>query len=132
MSNIRVRGWHSVQKRMYSPEELAADQLTLLPTGEFINVSGMSTKLSTIFPVDKFVPLLSTGTTDIDKKEVFQDDIVSFQTRNGDTTFIGKVIWLPEVAGFVVDSEHNYFGAIHYIHNLKVIGNVRENPELLE
>lgn len=57
MREIKFRGWHTKQKKMYSAEEMASDQLTLLPTGEFINVSGSSTKLSTIYPKDMFIPL---------------------------------------------------------------------------
>jgi hypothetical protein len=73
-----------------------------------------------------------TGLTDKNGKEIYEGDIVSFQTKNGDRDFIGSVIWLAEVAGFVVSSENNYFGAMHYIHNLKVIGNIYENPELIK
>jgi len=33
MKNLEIRAWHTIQKKMYSAEEMAEDQLTLLPTG---------------------------------------------------------------------------------------------------
>jgi hypothetical protein len=37
---IKFRGWHTSANRMFSAEEMAEDQLTLLTTGSFINVHG--------------------------------------------------------------------------------------------
>ena len=76
MSNIKVRGWHVSQKRMYSAEEMATDQLTLLPTGQFINVNGYSTQLSRVFSKEEFIPLLWTGKLDKNGVEIYEDDSV--------------------------------------------------------
>lgn len=44
---IKFRAWHSKHKKMFSPEEMGRDQLTIMLDGTgFINVHGGDTKLS--------------------------------------------------------------------------------------
>ncbi len=58
---IKFRAWHFKANKMFSAEEIAEDQLTLLPTGKFINVSGSKTTLSVVFDLDVMLPLQFTG-----------------------------------------------------------------------
>lgn len=131
MREIKFRGWHVPKQVMFSAEEMATDQLTILPTGSFINVSGDSTRLSQIMPRDKFIPLQYTELRDKSGKEIYEGDIVRF----------GHFVWavlfdegswalspsqeVPDVD--TVEFLYNYSGEI-----LEVIGNIYENPELLE
>ena len=103
---------------------MAADQLTLLPTGEFINVSGISPKLSTIFPVDKFIPLLSTGLNDKNGKEIFDGDILEGERHNY------PVAYDSEYAQFSTRLKHSYIPTEDW-GKYGTIGNIYENPELL-
>lgn len=150
---IRVRGWHSKMQRMFSPEQMAKDQLTLLPTGEFINVNGQSTSLSTIYPIDKFIPLLSTGLHDKNGKEIYEGDVCLCTegfahrgfahrrpyTYKGTVTFGHNDMYWPTGAHEVAYAIGWYLkGAdIPLLESgdevqFEVIGNIYENPELLE
>lgn len=116
MREIKFRAWHTEQKRMFSAEEMAEDQLTLLPTGKFINVHTHK-QLSRIY--DFMIPLQFTGLHDKNGKEIYEGDIVCiFDTRK-----------------YLV--EWNYESHEWTLHNrsmsdqLEIIGNIHENPELL-
>jgi len=144
---IKFRGWHTQQKVMFSAEEMAKDQLTLLPTGEFINVSNISTKLSTIYPKDKFIPLQFTGLHDKNGKRIYEGDICRIDMRDAfpscETDYITRVIefWNGQFVFHARRYEVDYinFGlwvrSNNYETTLKqveVVGNIYQNPELLE
>ena len=143
---IRVRGWHTVQKKMYSPKEMAEDQLTLLPTGQFINVHGSSTRFSVIYPTDLFVPMLSTGLTDKNGKEIFKGDIL--QSRSNYTNLetgepTGKVsiktyqvVYIDAEARFGLQQADGHTEKFQMRQEIisqyyEVIGNIYEDIELL-
>jgi hypothetical protein len=124
---IRVRAWNSASKEMFSPETMAEDQLTLLPTGQFINVNSASTRLSVIYPIGTMIPMLSTGTTDQHGTEIFADDIVRYDYHSAGGIkegCIAVIKWDSRAAAFNVP-----LGIFHT--NVEVIGNVHQNPELI-
>ncbi len=129
MRQIKVRGWHTVLKKMFSPEEMGADQLTLMPDGRgFINVSGDSTRLSEF--VTSMIPLQFTGLEDKNSKEIFDGDICqtrSFLVENG------KQI-RPKVNFQVEHTIESWYKVLclNSANNLEVIGNIYENPDLLK
>jgi uncharacterized phage protein (TIGR01671 family) len=130
---IKFRGWHTKAKKMFSAEEMAADQLTLLPTGAFINVNSLNVRLSEIYPPDKFVPLQFTGHKDENGKEIYEGDVVRAeveQTIGENAIAIGTVEWCYD-NHWSID-----FGSESLELNapieIEVIGNIYENPELVQ
>ena len=131
---IRARGWHTVSKVMFSPEEMAEDQLTLMPDGSgFINVSSISTKLSQ--PIPQMIPLLSSLQKDKEGKEVFEGDILDVDSENR----LVIVTWFEPQACFdttlikILDKTWPFSKGLQtseWYFRCKVVGNIYENPEL--
>jgi len=86
---------------------------------------------------DKFILMQYTGRKDINDKEIFEGDIVSFDdctsTESGycERGCIGVVEWCNETVSFEVS---NRLSAESYevLDECVVIGNIYENPELME
>lgn len=133
----KFRGWHTGQKRMYTAEEMARDQLTLLPTGCFINVHGAHTSLSTIYPSDKFIPLQFIGLTDKNGQEIYEGDIISLIAGTKEV-FTAPVIYNTDKSCFDLlhpAGYHGHWGMSRDIIDAceyTIIGNIYENPELLK
>lgn len=124
---IKFRGWHTKLQKMFSAEEMAADQLTMLTTGAFINVSGSSQSQSVIYPRDKFIPLQFTGLKDKNGREIYEGDVIDG--------------WMGKQVVEFNDGQFDPFGApSHGGHEwdneeaskCEIIGNIHENPELIK
>lgn len=134
----KFRAWDTKQNKMWSAEEMGQDQLTLSPDGRgFINVSGTSTKLSRYLP--HLIPLQSTGLLDKNGKEIYESDIVLLPTPSSRALTKARIIWDEEIAGFCLegfgensDWHCDYYRKILILRKFEVIGNIHENPELLE
>jgi uncharacterized phage protein (TIGR01671 family) len=133
MREIKFRGWHTVKKVMFSAEEMAADQLALLPTGEFINVHSLSTRLSEIYPKDEFIPLQYTGLKDKNGIEIYEGDIVRLRQH---ATYPNEVYFDERTSGFRMhfngEMQFDKTTPLDFAKFGEVIGNIYENPELLE
>lgn len=66
-----------------------------------------------------------TGLTDKNGVKIFEGDIIRFEDN------IGYVIYTDDDASFLVDSPNKYI-AMDYSSEFEVIGNIHDNPELLE
>ncbi|MFA6152930.1 MAG: YopX family protein [Chitinophagaceae bacterium] len=141
MREIKFRGWHTKKQKMFSAENMAIDQLTLLPTGEFINVSGMDTKLSHVFTKNEFVPLQYTGLKDKNGKEIYEGDIVKsiynprneYYTKKENMMIVEYDICNP--CFVLIDIKNKNIMEYDFVccnmRSNEVIGNIYENPELI-
>lgn len=134
---IKFRGWHTHLRQMFSAEELASDQLTLLTTGQFINVSGSDRRLSRIMPADKFIPLQFTNRHDENGKEVYQGDLL--RNHSEQFPYVYEVYWSPMFQwserfnkGQFAGSLSNCVDIVPQELKYYVVGNIYENPELIE
>lgn len=136
MREIKFRGWHTVKKMMFSAEEMAADQLMLLPTGAFINVSSDSTRLSQIYPRDKFIPLQFTGLKDKSGKKIYEGDVI--QPCEADRNQVPReVYWDEGACQFRLssrggDKQFDKTSPLMFAKIGSIIGNIYEHPGLLK
>lgn len=130
MNIIKFRAWHTIQKKMYSPEEMGEDQLTLMPDGKgLINVSSISTQLSQF--INEMIPLQFTGLKDKNGKEVYDGDII--QVDNEENPAITECKY--DKGCFILEDNaggHWTRQLHHQPERLTIIGNIYENPELLK
>jgi len=132
MRDIKFRGWHTKHKKMFSAEEMARDQLTLLPTGCFINVSSTSTTFSEVYDSDKFIPLQYTGLKDKNGKEIYEGDMLKDDTGMGRVLFCAPAFVVIDYSGLVWSLGGGIVNIKDNLLNTEVIGNIYESPELLE
>ena len=127
MREFKFRAWDPTSKKMIIPKEFI--QLDKLYIGYF-DGSGYP-KIS-----EDFILMQYTGVNDKNKKEIYEGDIIE----------IRDLFETPQTIAVVEWNDYGYFGVtekgrgmIDYLAGLKtncvnfvVIGNIYENPELLE
>lgn len=127
MREIKFRAWHKQQHKMYSPEEMGQDQLTLMPDGRgFANIHSVDTRLSEIDNWHTMIPLQYTGLKDSEIKEEYFGDIIEENDGTRRVIKDGISVVVYEVVG---GKNIKYFWDLI---SHKVIGNIYENPELLK
>ncbi len=126
---IKFRAWHSKLNKMFSPEEMSADQLTLDTNGRgFVNVSGQNTSMST-FAGERMIPMQFTGRKDKNGNEIYEGDILHdgvkclFWTVEYDARE-ARFVMIPTVPGYSQRFEAGI--------ECHLAGNRYEHPELLK
>jgi len=137
MRIIKFRAWRTDEKYMVTSDVGALTALRncygnkgLAEQAGFSNIDNQPNP-------DKFILMQYTGRKDINDKEIFEGDIVSFDdctsTESGycERGCIGVVEWCNETVSFEVS---NRLSAESYevLDECVVIGNIYENPELME
>ena len=127
MVDIKFRAWHKLNKHMhYNVQDIYCD-------GELGDCFG-----DILSTPSKFEVMAYTGLQDKNGTEIYEGDIVSAKyIYDKRTTDKAQVIWREDKASFGLKSlkgltnEEYELYKITAEHNLEVIGNIYENPELL-
>ena len=132
MKEIKFRAWNT--RKPYGNEqlkEMAYFELTDLDE-DYIIPSG--TYLEGDFNIMQY-----TGLKDKNSKEIYEGDIVAYQGYPELPLSVASVEWNNERARFIIrwqDGQshlgHDTFDRAEYLIGYEVIGNIYENPELLE
>lgn len=133
MRGIKFRAWDKENKKMWNENHIAVIGNTVLAY-ETHHTCGKKKGLYYMFDVTKtYIPLQYTGLKDMDGVEIYEGDVIEY-TFAGDGKFIGEVV--AQFATFSVQglplnniNKANGKGVGHI--NVKVIGNIYENKELL-
>ena len=126
MRDIRFRAWDKIDERFIKPHNLCFNHGdSFYNDCTFVCVMGCDGNL---FPKDRIILMQYTGRKDKNGKEIFEGDIFKIEKN------IFKVGWFYEGAGFCL---YAYFKRCWQIsqyninRELEIIGNIHENPELL-
>ncbi|WP_286149674.1 YopX family protein [Romboutsia ilealis] len=137
MREIKFRAWDEEDKRMYCDDKV------------IVTFSGFLEEVyvrrnSTVDELIDYKLMQYSGIKDIEGKEIYEGDIVEFLDEEVNYSHcgveydefinIGKVIFShDELMGWDITNRNMDLEEVwHYREYIKVIGNIYENPELLE
>lgn len=124
---IKIRAWHHGLSRMFSADEMSADQLAMLPNGFFINAHS-NINLSKIFDHDEMQPLQFTGLKDASGIEIYEGDIL--EERKGSYF---SVVWDTKWAKFKLQHPPMTIQYPEWNRGMAmtIVGNIYENPDII-
>ncbi|WP_314436904.1 YopX family protein [uncultured Streptococcus sp.] len=127
----RYRAWHKTWEELEKVKRIRFDDegdvTTVLFEGKILGVDTHA---------DKIVLMQSTGLVDKNGKEIFEGDILAFETN--DEVINVNVFWDEEHALFMFESKkyNEQEPLVELVENntypFEIIGNIFEKPELLE
>ncbi|NIQ92541.1 hypothetical protein GWN42_31275 [candidate division KSB1 bacterium] len=142
MREIKFRAWDLIEEKYYwwfqwmeyliSPHMAGGNHMSFSGSRREDRILLTHGKANTA----RFVIEQYTGLEDKNGKEIYEGDIVSWYNPYSKKTYIGYVKWDDEWAGFGL-----FLGSSKYceesdwykiIESVEIIGNIHENPELLE
>lgn len=141
MRDINFRVWDNLEKAYLNEKDIAIDSL-----GNIFIIEGYDHNDSELWYArilvdpdnERYIIEQCIWLKDKNGREIYQGDICSFTSKTG--KHIGVVEWLDNLAGFglrMVKNNFRYtFSGLDTmgvnLDTLEVVGNIHENPELLE
>lgn len=116
MVDIRFRAWDKLKKHMYyNVQNMYCNEELRDCLGDILKDAN--------FEVMKYI-----GITDDKDDEIYEDDIVAFETTDN-IRGVGYVKWEYQKAMFLIDGGDIEF--FDELKNIQILGNTHENPEFL-
>jgi len=147
MREIKFRAWDKqINKMIKSPYDYDYNIAIILPSIVEAFGKGLHTRPEPKYSVDhicdmthsKFILMFFIGLFDKNEKQIFESDILSGQTGYGieklEVVYVPPQYKLKTPQGSFVDFESGNVGNFekyYRMKELKIIGNIYENPELL-
>lgn len=126
---IKFRAFDTQRNVMYSAAELGRDEMQLHPDGRgFFNASSVSQRLSQYY--SHLLPMQFVGLHDKNGREIYEGDIFRLEGW-----LVIKAVVIYHEACWCLRWNDGSFGNLraHVVTNSgEVIGNVHQNPELLQ
>lgn len=132
---IKFRAWHKINK------EWTSDPIIDGENGKMMAFSMLDAQFVRHYRDDEMEIMQYTGLKDKNSKEIYEGDIVEYNDFNSlrtgghaeDKIIVGKVtfgcgMWMVEEK----NCGHDLYEGLVNDEELEVIGNIYENPELLE
>lgn len=136
MRNIKYKLYYPSQERVFRVVNIVFDKQELIETvaiplkDVLPEQYGNTDLILDLYPKDKIELLEFTGHYDIEGNEIYTGYVVSFTTSNG--AYIGIVEWNSTSASYILKAKDHYNEYFNEVDNLKVLGNIYENKELIE
>ncbi len=131
MREIKFRAWHKEKKKMLSYGEL----FNIDCSGEYPFLALAAGHYEDCIEPLKVELMQYTGLQDTNGVDIYEGDILIYQHMFVDKKSVSEVIWNEKYSGFasyVEDDERRYILEKELKNQFEVIGNIYENPELLE
>jgi len=134
MREIKFRAWDKISLKMYNDVQYGIEYCESIRSFGYVLDRAEPEKRA------RFILMQYTGLKDKNGKEIYEGDIVKYRSHPR-KAIIGEVIYSDNRAQFLVKSNHyvsstgretwdyDSFGTQNY---LEVIGNIHENPELIQ
>lgn len=134
MREIKVRAWYKPYKQMCQVESLRFD-------GNGVYVATLIEEPfydRRLVEADEIAIEQFTGLKDINGREIFEGDIVKYYPHHRGVPY--RVYWADKSAKFLIGRDgvigQSFSDIMHNLNTgriaLEVVGNIHENPELLE
>ena len=136
MRNIKYKLYSPSWNKVFRVTNIVFDKLGLIesvaiPLKDVLpDQYGNTDLILDLYPKDKIELLEFTGYYDIEGNEIYTGYIVSF-TATIDRHFIGVVKWDDSSASYVLKAKNHYNEYFNEVDNIKILGNIYENKELL-